>query len=946
MRSLQFSGDAILKNNIRLFNCSAVAIDNPRVFAEILYVLLSGTGVGFSVQSHHVNQLPKLRHPKEETRFLINDSIMGWAQAVEMLFNAYFFGGVRPLFDYSLIRPKGSYMVTTGAKAPGPVPLKFMLELAESKLQLAVGRKLTPLECHDIVCIISDAVLAGGIRRCLPENSLVHTKRGLIRIQEVIVGEEVLTTKGYNKILAKLDQGVQKTINIHTQNGVLECTPNHRVAVLTSIRGDYKWVQAKNLKERDRLYFTNNAIDGQDTDLPQNDFFVSPSATTLQRITIPKLDEGIAWLIGIIHGDGYVRVFNDKGKGKRHGRVQIACSNGYPEIKKKAVEQLRRFGVRVYIKPGDGDLENVMCNSVELASYLSKIKTPKNEIEVPDFINRAKSSIRAAYIAGLMDADGCENGAIIASQIYLKYLQEVQNLLSSLGIASRLSLARKASGKWNPLYKLSVCSKKQLTILKRMIGDFGHKCEFAIPEDKQQRSYSFPNEIMNKAKLITRRSSNINTSIELIEKNIGPQDFTPIKVVGITEGRDVKTWDIEVEDQHEFFTNGYLVHNSSLISLFDKDDKAMLTCKHGEWWNHAPWRARANNSAVLLRSENDKESFNNIFQMCRDSNAGEPGVFFTNSLELLTNPCSEISLNSSQMCNLTTINQTGITNKRDFMNRIYAASLIGTLQASYTDFDYLSPRWKEITDKEALLGVSFTGIADSSGIVTPEMLEEGARFAVEVNEKYASKIGINPAYRITCLKPEGSVSCVLSSSSGIHARHAEYYIRRIRMNADDALALYLKSIVPDLVETDLFSSTGVVVSLPQESPKNAIIRENESALDLFNRTMTYHDHWINPGHKSGLNRHNVSVTISLKDEEWDVLREEMWKNRHRYTGISLLPFDGGNYQQSPFEEINKSQYEDMIKLVKDVDLSKVVENEDYTERAELVACVGGVCSIE
>lgn len=550
MRSLQFSGDAILKNNIRLFNCSAVAIDNPRVFAEILYVLLSGTGVGFSVQSHHVNQLPKLRHPKEETRFLINDSIMGWAQAVEMLFNAYFFGGVRPLFDYSLIRPKGSYMVTTGAKAPGPVPLKFMLELAESKLQLAVGRKLTPLECHDMVCIISDAVLAGGIRR------------------------------------------------------------------------------------------------------------------------------------------------------------------------------------------------------------------------------------------------------------------------------------------------------------------------------------------------------------------------------------------------------------SALLSLFDKDDKSMLTCKHGEWWNHAPWRARANNSAVLLRSENDKESFDNIFQMCRNSNAGEPGVFFTNSLELLTNPCSEISLNSSQMCNLTTINQTGITNKRDFMNRIYAASLIGTLQASYTDFDYLSPRWKEITDKEALLGVSFTGIADSSGIVTPEMLEEGARFAVEVNEKYASKIGINPAYRITCLKPEGSVSCVLSSSSGIHARHAEYYIRRIRMNADDALALYLKSIVPDLVETDLFSSTGVVVSLPQESPKNAIIRENESALDLFNRTMMYHDHWINPGHKSGLNRHNVSVTISLKDEEWDVLHEEMWKNRHRYTGISLLPFDNSSYKQMPFEEINKSQYEDMIKLVKDVDLSKVVENEDYTERAELVACVGGVCSIE
>jgi hypothetical protein len=181
---------------VRLFNCSATAIDNPRVFAEILYVLLSGAGVGFSVQSHHINALPKIKIPKEETRFLINDSIMGWAQSVEMLVNAYFFGSVRPLFDYSLIRPKGSYMVTTGAKAPGPAPLKFMLELVESKLKLALGRKLTSLECHDIVCIISDAVLAGGIRRCLPENSLVHTKRGLIRIQDVIVGEKDGVTIG------------------------------------------------------------------------------------------------------------------------------------------------------------------------------------------------------------------------------------------------------------------------------------------------------------------------------------------------------------------------------------------------------------------------------------------------------------------------------------------------------------------------------------------------------------------------------------------------------------------------------------------------------------------------------------------------------------------------------------------------------------------------------
>jgi ribonucleoside-triphosphate reductase len=549
MRGLQFAGDAITKNHARQYNCSYAPINNSLSFGEAMFLLLSGVGYGFSVQKRHIKELPSIQKPREEGIFVVHDSIQGWAQAVDVLMESYFFGRIRPIFDFGNIRPKGSYLVTTGARAPGPESLKKSLELVENKLKLTIGRKLTPLEVHDIVCIISDAVLAGGIRR------------------------------------------------------------------------------------------------------------------------------------------------------------------------------------------------------------------------------------------------------------------------------------------------------------------------------------------------------------------------------------------------------------AALISLFDRDDSEMLKSKHGDWWNSAPWRARANNSAVMPRSEVTKEEFDHIFNMCRDSGSGEPGFSWTNNTDWGYNPCHEIALNPNQFCNLTTINQTGITSEKDFLNRVYAAALIGTLQASYTDFHYLRPIWKETTEREALLGISFTGIADNNNFIDADLLRKGAQLVTEVNEKYAKKLGINVAARATAIKPEGTSSCIFGSASGVHARHAPYYIRRIRMNKDDALAVYLKRTIPDLVEDDVMSATGVVVSIPQESPAGSIVRADETALGLLERALFYNKNWVNPGHREGENKHNVSVTISVKEEEWDELREHMWKSKEDYSGISLLPYNGGTYQQAPFEDITKEKYEETIKLVKEIDLKQVKEEQDNTNRVEILACVGGVCEI-
>ena len=545
MRSMQFGGESILKNNIKLFNCSFAAANYSEIFSEALYLLMCGTGFGFSVQKHHTNNLPTIRKPKEESKYIVSDSIEGWAESLNTLVRSYFNGGLRPLFDFTLIRPKGSRL-SSGATAPGHEPLKRMLELVENKLKLAIGRKLKTIEVDDMLCIIADCVLSGGIRR------------------------------------------------------------------------------------------------------------------------------------------------------------------------------------------------------------------------------------------------------------------------------------------------------------------------------------------------------------------------------------------------------------AALISIFDKDDNDMLTAKHGHWWEKHPHRARANNSAVLHRQTTTREEFNAVFDACIASNSGEPGFVWTNNLELGVNPCCEISLNSNQFCNLTSVNLTGVKNEKDLHNRVYAASLLGTLQAAYTDFPYIKENWKIQTEKEALLGVSFTGVADNN-VLTNEQLQNSAKLVLDVNEKYAKKIGINLAARSTCLKPEGTMSCVVGSASGIHARYDDYYIRRVRMNKGDALTNYLQSVVPSLVEDDLFSPTGVVVSIPQESPKGSINRNGETASSLLDRVLKYNENWVSAGHRSGANNHNVSCTINYKPEEVAELRERMWDNRSSYTGISLLPFDGGSYKQAPFETCSKEVFDDMSKHIKSVNLNEVIEFQDNTKRIEQLACSGGAC---
>jgi ribonucleoside-diphosphate reductase alpha chain len=551
MRSMQFAGKSIETSPNRIYNCAYLPIDDVRAFGETMFLLLGGTGVGYSVQKHHVNLLPEIRKPnaKKHKRYLIADSIEGWADAVKALVKSYFTGSMAIDFDFSDIRPKGARLITSGGKAPGPQPLKECLMKVQGILDAKEdGDKLTPIEVHDIVCHIADAVLAGGIRR------------------------------------------------------------------------------------------------------------------------------------------------------------------------------------------------------------------------------------------------------------------------------------------------------------------------------------------------------------------------------------------------------------AALISLFSADDEEMISCKSGNWWENNPQRGRANNSAALLRHKVTEEFFLDLWKRIELSGAGEPGIYLTNDKDWGTNPCCEIALRPFQFCNLCEVNVSDIESQEDLNNRVKAAAFIGTLQAGYTDFHYLRDIWKRTTEKDALIGVSMTGIG--SGTVLGYSMKEAAKIVKEENERVAKMIGVNKSARTTTVKPAGTTSLTLGTSSGIHAWHNDYYVRRIRIGKNEAIYTYLLLNHPELIEDEYFRPHDTaVISIPQAAPEGSILR-TESPFQLLERIKKVHLEWVKPGHRGGSNTHNVSATVSIKPEEWDGVGEWMWANKDHYNGLSVLPYDNGSYVQAPFTDCTKEEYEEMMKHLHNIDLSKVVEMDDNTTLKEEAACAGGACEIK
>ena len=399
------------------------------------------------------------------------------------------------------------------------------------------------------------------------------------------------------------------------------------------------------------------------------------------------------------------------------------------------------------------------------------------------------------------------------------------------------------------------------------------------------------------------------------------------------------------------------VRRSALISLSNLSDLRMRNAKAGEWYKANPQRALANNSVCYTEKPDNIGVFMEEWLALYMSKNGERGIFNRQAAkdhvrkmgrrdpdhEFGTNPCSEIILRPNQFCNLTEVVCRPSDTKETLMDKIKAATILGTMQSTLTNFKYLRKIWTKNTEEERLLGVSLTGILDCPLLTEEnpnleELLNDLRDYAVEVNREYADLLGINPSAAITCVKPSGTVSQLVNSSSGIHARHSPYYIRTVRSDIKDPLTTFMINAgFPN--EVDLSNSQNVIFSFPVAAPENAICRTDKTALQQLKFWKIYATTWC---------EHKPSITVSIKEHEWLEVGAWLHDNFHYLSGIAFLNNDDHVYQQAPYTDINEQQYKEMLMTMpKDIDWTglSTYEKEDNTVASQELACAGGVCEI-
>ena len=399
------------------------------------------------------------------------------------------------------------------------------------------------------------------------------------------------------------------------------------------------------------------------------------------------------------------------------------------------------------------------------------------------------------------------------------------------------------------------------------------------------------------------------------------------------------------------------VRRSAMISLSNLSDDRMRHAKSGQWWETAPHRALANNS-VSYTEKPDIETFMREWTALVESKSGERGIFNREASKAQaakygrrdpdwqfgTNPCSEIILRPYQFCNLTEVVVRATDTLKDLERKVKVATILGTIQSSYTKFPYLRKVWQRNTEEERLLGVSLTGIMDNPLMTAvnsnlEKVLDELRTVAVGVNDEYASLLGIPQSAAITCVKPSGTVSQLVDSASGIHARHSPYYIRTVRGDNKDPLTQFMiDNGVPN--EPCVFKGdTTTVFSFPVKSPENAITRNDMTAIEQLETWLTYQRHWC---------EHKPSVTISVRDDEWLDVGAFVYKHFDEMSGVSFLPHSDHTYQQAPYQDCSKEEYEDLLKTMpKKIDWNKLseYEQEDNTKSSQTFACSGDVCEV-
>ncbi|MEC4983603.1 MAG: LAGLIDADG family homing endonuclease [Oscillatoria sp. PMC 1068.18] len=617
------------KNFSGSYNCTSTNVRDWRAFGLMMDLAMMGCGTGAVLEPKYIEQLPPIRNhlnvklqgeigstPASQRReatevkidgntvyLYVGDSRQGWVKSYQTLLelstDERFSGEVKVIVDLSDIRPAGEPLKGFGGVA-NPVKLAALYERCAALLNKAVGRQLNSVECCILIDEAAVCVVAGNIRRCLPAGALVHTEAGLVPIEKVRIGDRVLTSKGFYPVTNFFDQGVQSLCQIQTQDRIFECTPDHKVAVLTDIYGNYKMVKAKDLKSGDRLIFVPQAIPGTATELPE---YKPDSTSKAKPITVPALTSEVAYFLGYLHGDGSVA--------SDGWRVRFRIAENHSEIIERLIVVAQEFGLETYTLRTPQQCQTkafeLQLNSSALNAYLSQFKQPFTSIKITDCILLGTAEIRKGYLAGLADADGCHSQGVLVASVHSDFLRQVQALYSSLGITTRLCASvRKRTGKWEG--ELVTVGEIAFNAIEALMTTYSS--QFVKSKRSRPKSFNdhgFPKEMVRPLVNTTKYhwGKVHQQMITPTLKKFIPEttDLIPVKVKSVkTKVRTAQTYDLEVATIHEFVCEGILVSNSAGMRQGASTDELFAVAKDNLWQQdeNGNWRIDPERDALRM----------------------------------------------------------------------------------------------------------------------------------------------------------------------------------------------------------------------------------------------------------------------------------------------------------------------------------------------------------
>ncbi len=649
------------KNFSGAYNCTSTNLQDWSAFGLMVDLAMMGCGTGAVLEPQYINQLPPIRNrlqvqvrgeigstPAGERReqtevkiegnivtIYVGDSRQGWVKSYQSLLelstDERFSQDVQVIVDISDVRKAGEALNGFGGVA-NPVKLPGLYERCASILNKAVGRQLNSVECCLLIDEAAVTIVAGNIRRCLPEDALVHTNKGLIPIRNVQVGDLVQTPLGFRRVVDKFDQGFQDVYEIETNATYPRATLNHRQAVLADAKGGIVWKSVASLVEGDRLLHSTQVLPGTVTHLPPDFTEKRPAQSrTVKSFIIPDLTPEVAWLIGLTHGDGYVALGRNK-QGLPYGRVEWAMNSSDTEltagIQAKIDSALALFGLTAShsITKGENTAKSI-CSSIRLAEYFHRyIKQPNVSLEVPSFILQGSVDIRAAYLAGLMDSDGAVNNRPpqLVTTVYRSFIRQVAAVLSSLAIAGRMTITHPQQQGWQAKYNLTVPALKER--YNALIAP--HSIKGQLRQGLKMYGFTVPGVIMREAYAYSEMREMGFQGSRLVDANyeryIAESDISldvPVTVKGFGSYDHVQTYDIEVEEAHCFYCDGYLTHNSAGMRQGFSEDNLFADAKNNLWQQDENGNWRIDPERDALRMANHTRVFHQkpTLQECLDA---------------------------------------------------------------------------------------------------------------------------------------------------------------------------------------------------------------------------------------------------------------------------------------------------------------------------------------